>query len=97
MQQKLITPSAKFHAVQRCDVGLKSLIRTLCKFFRERLISFRKSLNYRGDKTTIEDWSEVILSTVQPMDDMNNLFCTSRDVAFALRVLLSAKSTAAKC
>lgn len=72
---------------QNCPVGCRSLLRSLCSFYKLLLTSFIASQPRADRKTAVEKFVETKLLP----GCTNKNFCSTEDLATAIRLLLNAK------
>ena len=70
-----------------CDVGIKSLLRSLCAFYRSRLIDFLKTGAFQHSSTAVED---MLVASIDADDISQDL--SYDDLAMAIRILLNMTS-----
>ena len=70
-----------------CDVGIKSLIRSLCAFYRSRLVDFLKKGSCQHSCTAVE---EMLVASIDADDISQDL--SYDDLAMAVRILLNMTS-----
>ena len=70
-----------------CDVGTKSLLRSLCAFYRSRLVDFLKTGAFKHSSTAVED---MLVASIDADDISQDL--SYDDLAIAIRILLNMTS-----
>ena len=71
-----------------CDVGIKSLLRSVRFFYRERLAEFTKARAFNHSNTAVE---EMLMASIDAVDISQDL--SYDDLAMAIRVLLNTISS----